>query len=86
MTESTFPIPASLQDLEREPFNLQPYPTDFDDSDESARADSFQKLVDLLEDGNYTLTAEGSTLFGEGMENDPWNSYDRMQAMYTLVR
>ena len=86
MTEATFPIPLSLQELEREPYNLQPYPTDFDDSDESARADSFQRLVDLLEEGNYTLSAEGLTLFGEGTEDDPWNKYDRIQAMYTLVR
>mmetsp|Transcript_51008 Transcript_51008/g.153332 ORF Transcript_51008/g.153332 Transcript_51008/m.153332 type:complete len:172 (-) Transcript_51008:351-866(-) len=37
MTKSSFPIPASLQDLERSPYDLLPYPPGFDDDDEAAR-------------------------------------------------
>jgi condensin complex subunit 1 len=91
---STFPIPSSLQDLESEPYHLQPYPADFDDADEAARADSFEALVALLERGNRTLTNGGMVLFEEEEEDgeeggggyDPWMDQERVQALYTLVR
>jgi hypothetical protein len=85
--QSAFPIPASLQDLEREPYNLLPYPQDFDDDDEAARADSFSGLVDLVERGNRTLMSGGVALFQEyDDEQELWNNEDRIQALYTLVR
>lgn len=99
---STFPIPASLQDLEREPYNLLPYPVGFADDDEAARADSFDGLVTHLERGNRTLASGGMTLFEDANEAeqqrgagddedgdggfDPWMDEERVQAMYTLVR
>ena len=86
---STFPIPDSLHDLERAPYNLLPYPYDFCDDDEAARADSFNGLVHLLEQGNRTLSAGGISLFESSNideDGDPWLDEDRMQAMYTLVR
>ena len=52
MSSTTFPIPSSLQDLERAPYNLLPYPTDFDDDDGVARAESFDRLVHIIECGN----------------------------------
>jgi hypothetical protein len=69
-----FTIPTSLQDLEREPFNLFPYPVEFRDDDEGARADSFEALVDLLEQGNRYLLEEATI------------DMERLQALYTLVR
>lgn len=84
--ESRFPIPASLQELEREPYNLLPYPTDFDDDDEAARADSFDQLVKLVERGNETLLADGLCLFETLDVPDPWMNGERIQALYTLVR
>ena len=89
MAESTFPIPSSLQDLEREPYNLLPYPYDFDDDDEEARALSFCRLVKILAVGNRRLATEGMSLFNN--ENrfpdaDKWMDEERMQALYTLVR
>jgi hypothetical protein len=84
---STFPIPASLQDLEREPYNLLPYPNDFDDDDEAARADSFSQLVTLLERGNQALVSGGLYLFQQDDDGyDPWMDHERIQALYTLVR
>lgn len=96
-TKATFPIPSSLQDLEREPYNLLPYPVGFADDDEAARADSFDGLVTLLERGNRTLASGGMTLFedeegtadnddADGAAFDPWMDEERVQAMYTLVR
>ena len=85
-TQSTFPIPASLQDLEREPYNLLPYPQDFNDDDEASRADSFKNLVDLIEQGNRTLMTGGLSLFESCEEQETWMDGDRVQAMYTLVR
>ena len=87
---SSFPIPSSLQDLEREPYNLLPYPHDFDDDDEAARADSFDRLVDLIEHGNKNLLSQGMVVFQtsrayEGYD-EKWNSDERIQALYTLVR
>ena len=63
MAESAFPIPSSLQDLEREPYNLLPYPHDFDDDDEAVRADSFSRLVEIVEQGNRSLMSGGLSLF-----------------------
>jgi len=90
---SNFPIPASLSDLEREPHNLQPYPLDFDDEDETARAKSFNKLVRYIETGNRTLIDGGSEIFENvGIKNDDgycqeeWMNGERIQALYTLVR
>jgi len=88
-TASTFPIPASLSDLERNPYNLLPYPYDFDDEDESARADSFNNLVHDLEQGNRGLSTGGISLFENLDEEEPedqWMDEDRVQTMYTLVR
>ena len=89
---SPFPIPASLQDLEREPYNLLPYPNDFEDDDEAARADSFTALVGLIERGNRSLETGGSSLFSsvsqddDLVDNENWMDEDRVQALYTLVR
>ena len=85
--ESSFPIPASLQDLEREPYNLLPYPNDFEDDDEATRADSFAQLVSLLERGNQALVSGGIYLFqSDDGGYDPWMTGERVQALYTLVR
>ena len=89
-----FPIPTSLQDLESSPYHLLPYPANFDDVDEAARADSFDALVELVERGNRTLINGGMVLFeeeeggeeGEGGGYDPWMDTERVQALYTLVR
>ncbi len=95
---SSFPIPSSLQDLERAPYNLLPYPHDFEDDDEAARADSFDALVALVEQGNRTLVNGSLVLFNRTLVNgslvlfqdeegdDPWNDQERIQALYTLVR
>eukprot|EP00536_Pseudo-nitzschia_multiseries_P014524 jgi/Psemu1/298752/fgenesh1_pm.719_\ len=92
--ETRFPIPASLQDLEREPYNLLPYPTDFDDDNEAARADSFCRLVAFIEQGNQTLLNDGLDLFQTNPSShpsvheiyDPWMNGERIQSLYTLVR
>lgn len=84
--ESSFPIPSSLQDLEREPYNLLPYPHDFDDADEAARADSFSSLVELVEEGNQDLLSDGIVLFQPFEGQGQWLQNDRIQALYTLVR
>ncbi len=89
--KSTFPIPSSLQELESHPYNLIPYPHDFDDDDEASRAESFDRLIRLLENGNRSLMSCGMGLFevDEGEEEgeyDVWNDGDRVQALYTLVR
>mmetsp|Transcript_22565 Transcript_22565/g.27674 ORF Transcript_22565/g.27674 Transcript_22565/m.27674 type:complete len:1342 (+) Transcript_22565:71-4096(+) len=86
---SVFPIPSSLQDLERSPYNLHPYPVGFADDDEATRADSFDQLVSLLESGNRMLKNGGMALFEtpEGEEGfGEWNDEERIQALYTLVR
>jgi hypothetical protein len=87
-TAFSFPIPASLHDLERDPYNLLPYPYDFDDDDEAARADSFSALVDTLEEGNHILSTAGISLFEnvDDEEEEPWMGENRVQALYTLVR
>jgi hypothetical protein len=85
--QSSFPIPASLHDLERDPYNLLPYPFDFNDEDEAARADSFLELVHQVEQGNRTLSAGGIALFESIQDqDDAWMDEDRVQALYTLVR
>ena len=92
-----FPIPTSFPDLERNPYNLSPYPLDFDDDDEAARADSFDRLVNLLDDGHCELNNDGILLFcNNGCEDNgdddagggttTWCDVDRVQALYTLVR
>lgn len=89
MSSSTFPIPSSLQDLERTPYNFIPYPLGFADDDEATRAESFDELVLLVERGNRTLNNGGMALFEtpEGEEGfDEWNDKERIQALYTLVR
>lgn len=93
---STFPIPSSLSELEGAPYNLHPYPPDFDDDDEAARAESFGRLIRLLENGNRTLLSSSMGLFesiggGDGEDDeeedyDVWNDTERVQALYTLVR
>lgn len=86
MSSTTFPIPSSLQDLERAPYNLLPYPTDFDDDDEIARAESFDRLVQIIDCGNETLDQDGMTLFLSEEETIVWNNQERIQAIYTLAR
>lgn len=85
---TAFPIPSSLHDLERAPYNLLPYPFDFNDEDEAARADSFLELVHQLEQGNRTLSSGGVSLFesADEEEGEEWMDEDRVQALYTLVR
>ena len=97
-TTCHFPIPSTLQDLEREPYYLLPYPEDFNDYDEAARADSFAALLRLIEQGNRALVVayhpraaaavshvddeEGD----DGEEEEEWMEKSRLQALYTLVR
>jgi len=82
-----FPIPSALHDLERDPYNLLPYPETFDDDDEAARAESFDALVLLIESSNRTAANSSMVLFeSDGDDEEPWNNEDRMQALYTLVR
>jgi hypothetical protein len=76
----SFPIPSSLQDLEREPYNLEPYPRHFDEyqqqrgattattDDAASRADSFQHLVQSLQQGNRNLRAAGGAAFATTQE------------------
>lgn len=85
-SESSFPIPSSLQDLERAPYNLLPYPHDFEDDDEAARADSFDALVVVVEQGNRTLVSGSIVLFEDEEDEDPWMDEERIQTLYTLVR
>ena len=88
----TFPIPSSLQELESSPYNLLPYPHDFEDDDEATRAESFAKLIRLVEAGNRSLQSAGLGLFeveddgDEEEDYDVWNDPERIQALYTLVR
>jgi len=51
-TSSRFAIPSTLQDLEREPHCLDPYPDDFQTDDPHG---SFERLVQLVESGNQAL-------------------------------
>lgn len=86
-----FPIPSTLQDLERDPYDLLPYPVGFADDDEATRADSFEQLVLYLEQGNRTLVNGGIEIFEnvsnrDEEESQEWNCEDRIQALYTLVR
>ena len=92
-----FPIPTSLPDLERDPYNLLPYPPNagFEQEDnEATRANSFDALIDGLVDGNDVLQNDRMMLFerivdSNTMEDDDeshWCNRERMQALYTLVR
>ena len=88
-----FSIPSSFQDLERDPYDLLPYPVGFADDDEVTRADSFDQLVIGLERGNRTLMNGGIELFEtfdgtceEEGNIQEWSCEDRIQALYTLVR
>jgi hypothetical protein len=86
---SLFPIPSSLQDLEREPYNLLPYPEDFNDDDDGARTDSFNTLVSKIEQGNRYLTMQYDQQDAEDAQEDEdeqWMEEGRLQAIYTLVR
>lgn len=86
-TVCRFPIPGSLPDLERAPYNLLPYPEDFDDVDEVARGASFSELVRIIEVGNRTLNSANMTLFvSEEEDEEPWLEQSRIQSLYTLVR
>ena len=83
----SFRIPSALHDLERAPYNLLPYPEDFEDDDEAARAESFDVLVLSIETSNRTLANSSIALFESDSEGEEaWNNEDRMQALYTLVR
>ena len=86
-----FPIPVSLHDLEREPYNLLPYPADFPPdatNDEAARADAFDGLLRDVVTGNRRLVAATMRqLFVRHDDDDePWMEESRVQALYTLVR
>jgi hypothetical protein len=83
---SPFQIPESLQDLEREPYNLLPYPYDFNDGDEIARAESFASLLDTLEEGNQDLLSADMDFFQQQDAEHEWMNDDRLQYLYTLVR
>ncbi|GKY94720.1 hypothetical protein MPSEU_000437500 [Mayamaea pseudoterrestris] len=88
---SCFPIPSTLQDLEREPYNLLPYPDDFNDDDDEARDDSFSALVRKVEHGNRYLTMQYDQQNNSGddedeEEDEQWMEEGRLQAIYTLVR
>lgn len=87
--KASFSIPTSLQDLEREPHSLLPYPAGFEDNDEATRANSFDELVNSVQRGNEVLRTVGMRLFSiVGSKNsfDEWNDRVRIQALYTLVR
>lgn len=92
MTEPKFTIPSSLQDLEREPHNLFPYPLEFQDNDEAERVESFNALVELVEETNQTLTVQFMNDSDDDDEEEeeestePWIDRGRFQALYTLVR
>jgi len=83
-----FPIPGALQDLEGDPYNLLPYPRDFDNGDdEAARADAFDNLVNRIIEGNHFLENEGLSVFKEDNDDeDLWMDRNRIQDLYTLVR
>ena len=98
---STFSLPSNLNDLESSPYNLLPYPSNFDeDGDESSRAESFTNLLIDISNENKKLkrfknTKEVNTLwFIEGGENieEKFALFEesagrvRVQALYTLVR
>ena len=81
-----FPIPPAFTLLESSPYNLLPYPVDFNDDDESCRAESFDRLISFIEAGNRSLNCGGLDLFEEEEGGDEWNDGERVQALYTLVR
>jgi hypothetical protein len=95
-----FVIPAVLRDLEGDPYNLQPYPNDFDDADDVARTESFQRLVDAVRGKNNLLSCGAYPDDIEDDEDDSgedeqadgddvvdrWLDRSHIQALYTLVR
>ena len=83
---ATFPIPPSFTSLESAPYNLLPYPLDFNDDDETCRAESFDRLITIVENGNRSLNCGGYALFEEEDEGDVWCDGERVQSLYTLVR
>lgn len=93
-----FTIPSVLQDLENDPYHLQPYPHDFDDSN---RDEAFEQLVADLGQQNRLLMSgvypddvldeedEDADEEVDGDDDrvlDPWLDNKRMQSLYTLVR
>ena len=81
---SPFSVPSSLQDLEHEPYNLDPYPHDFDDRDDESREASFESLVTRLTAGNRCLRA--GVWDEDEDDEDLWMDQTRLQCLYTLVR
>jgi condensin complex subunit 1 len=70
-----FTIPSALHDLERAPYHLLPYPENFDDDDEAARAESFDALVLLIESSNRIAANSSMVLFeSDGDDEEPWNN------------
>ena len=59
--EAALQIPSELQDLEREPFNLDRYPSDFSLND---AAESFDALLRTVEEGNREERLVGFLLNG----------------------
>lgn len=82
---TAFPIPSSFTSLESPPYNLLPYPLDFNDDDEACRSESFDRLLSLVERGNRTLNCGGYSVFEEE-DGEVWCDGERVQALYTLVR
>ena len=79
-----FAVPSSLQHLEYDPYNLEPYPNDFDDHDEDSRVASFERLISSLNDGNRFLR---SGVWEEEEDDlDLWMDQSRLQNLFTLVR
>jgi hypothetical protein len=62
-----FQIPSELQDLEREPYHLDRYPSDFRLND---AAESFEALLRTVEDGNREEALVGFLLGGGGGGKD----------------
>jgi hypothetical protein len=98
---SRFPIPQSLLDLEHEPYNLLPYPLDFEDDqhNDEIRMNSFTKLLHHIEQGNRSISTGSANINNhelmmnlflpiddDGDDQDPWMDETRIQALYTLVR
>jgi hypothetical protein len=82
--EPSFIVPSCLQDLERSPYNLLPYPEGFDESNEATRSTSFELLLDIVREGNGRLNSRGISLFFD--DEEVWLDDNRMQSLYTLVR
>ena len=79
-----FAIPSSLQHLEHDPYNLDPYPDDFNDHNEETRTESFERLILRVNEGNRWLRAD--VWDEEEDDEDQWMDQARLQILYTLVR